>query len=146
MTMPMNIQGQASADQGPVSRELTQQEIWDLLKDIRFARLGTSGEDGYPHITPINIVTDGERIFFRTAQGSKLLHLTLDTKVTLQADRIEGKEAFSINVFCQAQQLVDTQDITYVESLHLDPWLDTLKLEVVALTPAAMTGRRFRLS
>lgn len=146
MTMPMNIQGHGAtpADE-PVSVELSEAQIWELLKDVRFARLGTLGEDGFAHITPINIVSDGQRIFFRTAQGSKLLQLTLDSRVTLQTDRVEGDRAHSINVFCEARQLVDTDEISYVESLNLAPWLDTVKLEVVELTPVAMTGRRFRL-
>lgn len=146
MTMPMNIQGRSAtpADE-PVSVELTEAQIWELLKDVRFARLGTIGEDGFAHITPLNIVSDGERIFFRTAQGSKLLQLTLDANVTIQADRVEGSRAHSINVFCRARQLVDSEEIAYVETLNLAPWLDTVKLEVVELTPVTMTGRRFRL-
>lgn len=145
MSIPMNIKGQQSAPEEPVVTVLTDEQVWDLIQGTRFARLGTVGEDGFVHITPLNIVTDGVKIFFRTAAGSKLTQLLLEEKVTLQFDRVEGKSAHSVNVFAQARLLTDTREIEYVGKLNLEPWLDTQKLELVELTPVSMTGRRFRL-
>ncbi|MDO4898355.1 MAG: pyridoxamine 5'-phosphate oxidase family protein [Rothia sp. (in: high G+C Gram-positive bacteria)] len=145
MSMPMNIQGQSLPDEEPVVTVLTDLQIWELLAETRFARLGTIGEDGYAHIFPINVVSDGRRVFFRTAAGAKLLQLTLNSKVTLQVDRIEGGRAISINAFCAARQVAESNTIRYIESLKLSPWLDTQKLEFVELVPEKLTGRRFRL-
>lgn len=145
MSIPMNIQGKKTAEQEPVVTVLTEEQIWELIEGTRFARLGTVGEDGYVHITPLNIVTDGVRIFFRTASGSKLTQLLMNEKVTVQFDRAEGNHAYSVNVFATARLLTETRDIDYVGKLNLEPWLDTEKLEFVELTPQKMTGRRFRL-
>lgn len=141
----MNIQGQNQTEKEPPITVLDDEQTWELIKGTRFARLGTIGEDGFAHITPLNIVTDGVKIFFRTAAGSKLTQLTLEEKVTVQFDRAEGHHAHSVNVFATARLLTDTQDINYVQKLNLEPWLDTEKLEFVELTPVKLTGRRFRL-
>ncbi|WP_421083339.1 pyridoxamine 5'-phosphate oxidase family protein [Rothia nasimurium] len=145
MSIPMNIQGQKQQEAEQTVTVLTDEQIWELIENTRFARLGTVDEDGYVHITPLNIVTDGVRIFFRTAKGSKLTQLILNDKVTLQFDRAEGHQAHSVNVFATARVLTDTRDIDYVTKLNLAPWLDTEKLEFVELTPHQLTGRRFRL-
>lgn len=145
MSIPLNIQGRQSVPEEPIVTVLTDEQVWDLIQGTRFARLGTVGEDGFVHITPLNVVTDGVKIFFRTASGSKLTQLLLEEKVTLQFDRVEGKSAYSVNVFAQARLLTDTRELEYVSKLNLEPWLNTQKLELVELTPVSMTGRRFRL-
>ena len=141
----MNIHGRTAPAQEPVLTVLTEQEVQDLLDQTRFARLGTVDPQGYVHITPVNIVADGGKIYFRTAAGSKLTQLLLEEKVTLQADRVEGGQAYSFNVFARARLLTDSQELEYVSSLPLDPWLGTEKLEWVELSPQKLEGRRFRL-
>lgn len=146
MSIPMNIQDQNQpAEKEPAITVLDDEQVWELIKGTRFARLGTLGEDGFVHITPLNIVTDGEKIFFRTAAGSKLTQLILEEKVTVQFDRAEGHHAHSVNVFATARLLTGSQEIDEVKKLNLAPWLDTEKLEFVELTPQKVTGRRFRL-
>lgn len=134
---------QDEAKQPPI-QELSEQESWDLLKQARFARLATREGDEID-ITPLNIVTDGERLYFRSAKGTKVLQLQLNPHVTVEIDRATGSEAHSVVVRGTARMLTETEDIERVESLGLRPWLETEKLEFVEITPTRVTGRKFRL-
>lgn len=125
-------------------QELSEQQSWDLLEQARFARLATRDGDDID-ITPLNIVTDGERLYFRSAKGAKVLQLQLNPSVTLEIDRATGSEAHSVVVRGTARMLTETEDIERVESLGLRPWLETEKLEFVEITPTRITGRKFRL-
>ena len=128
----------------PRIQELNEQQCWELLEQARFARLGTLDE-GQIDITPLNIVAAGQRIYFRTAKGHKLTQLTLNPNVALEVDRAEGGTAVSVLVRGEARQLIEPEEIEYVESLALNPWLNTEKLEIIEITPTRVTGRRFRL-
>ena len=130
--------------QAPSVTELSEQESWELLKQSRFARLATRDGDEID-ITPLNIVTDGEKLFFRSAKGTKVLHLQLNPNVTVEIDRAAGSEAHSVVVRGTAAMITDTEQITHVEELGLRPWLDTEKIEFVEITPTRITGRKFRL-
>lgn len=135
---------QTPQDPQPRIQELDEQQCWELLSQARFARLGTLDE-GQIDITPLNIATDGQKIYFRTAKGHKLTQLTLNPTVAVEVDRAEGGTAVSVLVRGQARQLTDPEEIQHVESLALNPWLNTEKLEFVEITPTRVTGRRFRL-
>ena len=142
---PMNIAHEHDdASQVPPITELSEQESWELLKQARFARLATRHGDEID-ITPLNIVTDGEKIFFRSAKGTKVLHLQLNPHVTVEIDRAAGSQAHSVVVRGTAEMITDTDRITYVEELGLRPWLETEKIEFVEITPTRITGRAFRL-
>lgn len=136
---------QAAATEEPVATVLNDLQIWDFIREMRFVRLATIGEDGFPYVSPINVVSDGQHIYFRTAAGAKLTQLLLNPQVTVQAERIEMGRATTINAFCQAAMVTDSQEIEHILSLKLAPWLDTEKLEFVRMTPVKLTGRRFRI-
>lgn len=142
---PMNIAHERDdSRQAPSVTELSEQESWELLKQSRFARLATRDGDEID-ITPLNIVTDGEKLFFRSAKGTKVLHLQLNPNVTVEIDRAAGSEAHSVVVRGTAAMITDTEQIKHVEELGLRPWLDTEKIEFVEITPTLITGRKFRL-
>ena len=144
---PMNIAGgneREDAPQGSPITQLSEQESWELLKQARFARLATRDGDEID-ITPLNIVTDGEKIYFRSAKGTKVLHLQLNPHVALEIDRASGSEAHSVVVRGTAAIITDADEVTRVEELGLRPWLNTEKLEFVEITPTRITGRSFRL-
>lgn len=144
---PMNIakaHDEQDEPKQPPIQELSEQQSWDLLEQARFARLATRDGDDID-ITPLNIVTDGERLYFRSAKGAKVLQLQLNPSVTLEIDRATGSEAHSVVVRGTARMLTETEDIERVESLGLRPWLETEKLEFVEIIPTRITGRKFRL-
>lgn len=144
---PMNIA--RSRDEGertvpPPVAPLSEQESWELLEQARFARLATrDGEE--IDITPLNIVADGEHIYFRSAPGTKVRALQRNPHVSIEIDRVSGSEAHSVVARGTARTLTDPDDIAHVERLGLRPWLETEKSEVVEITATRVTGRKFRL-
>ncbi|MBM7051963.1 MULTISPECIES: pyridoxamine 5'-phosphate oxidase family protein [unclassified Rothia (in: high G+C Gram-positive bacteria)] len=149
MSIPINIQGERAEDFEKTKRRepaqpLTESEIWELAEHLRFARIGTSDE-GRIHITPVNVAIADQKIYFRTAPGSKLTQLILNDRVTLQFDRIGGGEAYSVNIFGTARLLTDSEEIARAESLNIVPWINTAKLEFVEITPDQVVGRKFLL-
>lgn len=143
----MDISGrhseEAREDRPPVT-ELTREQCWEHLYSARFGRIATHDGDEI-EITPINLVADDEKVYFRTAKGTKLLHLLLDEHVAVQVDRAQGGEAWSVMVRGTARQLTDPAETARVDELPLRPWLETTKLEYVEVTPTKVTGRLFRL-
>lgn len=145
----MNIQGKGKTANEPEQKRqpiepLSESEIWELARHVRFARLGTV-DDGVVHITPINVVVREQKIYFRTAPGAKLTQLILDESVTVQFDSIGGGEAYSINMFGRARLLTDSDEIAHAETLGIRPWINTVKLEYVEITPEKVVGRKFLL-
>ena len=142
---PMNIAGEhEDAPQGSPITELSEEQSWELLRRARFARLATRDGDEID-ITPLNIVTDGEKLYFRSAKGTKVLHLQLNPNVALEIDRTSGSEAHSVVVRGTAAMITDSAEIKRVEGLGLRPWLNTEKIEFAEITPTRITGRAFRL-
>lgn len=129
----------------PITR-LTLQECWELLRTHEFGRLAyhLAGE---VHIVPINYATDGERIYFRTAEGSKLLGIVMNADVAFEIDQVADDVGSSVVVRGSAT-LLESDEEREVESLPLRPWVPTLKYNVVAITPndGEVTGRAFDLS
>ncbi|MFI7482820.1 pyridoxamine 5'-phosphate oxidase family protein [Kocuria sp. M1R5S2] len=148
MTNRMDISGhnpdKEAREQRPRVVELSEEQCWEHLYSARFGRIATMDGDEI-EITPINLVADDGRIFFRTAKGTKLLHLVLDEHVAVQVDHAQGGEAWSVLVRGTAHQLTDPEETARVDELPLRPWLETTKLEYVEVVPTKVTGRLFRL-
>lgn len=133
---------QNDPDASPV-HTLSDEECWDLLRDTEFGRMAyhLAGE---VHIVPINYATDGKRLYFKTAEGSKLLGIVMNEDVAFEIDRITEDSATSVCLRGRAQLLEGSEEYV-VERLPLRPWVPTLKFNVVAIEPADMTGRSFQL-
>lgn len=62
--------------------------IEEILLRCQVGRLATTGDDGYPYITPVNYVYHHGAIYFHSArQGEKLDNLQRDPKVCFAVDR-----------------------------------------------------------
>lgn len=129
-------------DVNPVTT-LTDDECWDLLRTTEFGRMAyhLAGE---VHIVPINYATDGSRLYFKTAEGSKLLGIVMNEDVAFEIDRITENSATSVCIRGRAHLLEGSEEHV-IEHLPLRPWVPTLKFNVVAIDPAEMTGRSFNL-
>jgi len=129
-------------DTSPV-RALSDEECWDLLRENEFGRMAyhLAGE---VHIVPINYATDGERLYFKTAEGSKLLGIVMNEDVAFEIDRITEDHATSVCLRGRASLLEGSEEHV-VEQLPLRPWVPTMKFNVVAIDPAEMAGRSFHL-
>lgn len=129
----------------PVTR-LSNDECWEMLHDNEFGRLAyhLAGE---VHIVPINYATDGKRLYFRTAEGSKLLGVVMNEDVAFEIDTITDETATSVVLRGHAR-LLEGDEEQMVEQLPLRPWVPTLKFNVVAITPNEdeMSGRSFNLA
>ncbi len=131
-------------DHSPV-RALSEDECWELLRSQEFGRLAFHLAREV-HIVPINYAIDPlHRIVFRTAEGSKLLGLTMNADVAFEVDEFGEDEAHSVVVRGRARQL-ERHEEDEVEQLPLRPWVDTAKFNVIAVEVDEVTGRHFELS
>ena len=64
-----------------------QSVIFGLLSTSPVGRLGTSGQDGYPRIKPLNFVCLEGRIYFHSArEGEKMEDIKRDSRVCFEID------------------------------------------------------------
>ncbi|MGO4784408.1 pyridoxamine 5'-phosphate oxidase family protein [Cryobacterium sp. W22_MBD10_FK3] len=130
-------------DPDPV-RILSEDECWELLLSSSFGRLAAAVADDI-EIFPLNFVAADNKLLFRTAEGTKLLALTVNNKVVLETDDIGRADAWSVVVKGIAR-ILDTQaEIDAANALPLRPLVPTLKYIWVEITPTELSGRRFAL-
>jgi nitroimidazol reductase NimA-like FMN-containing flavoprotein (pyridoxamine 5'-phosphate oxidase superfamily) len=123
--------------------ELTLEECWELLEDEQFGRLAYRLVDEV-HLVPINYVTDGRSLLFRTGSGNKLLAAALHSDVALEIDWHDDLSAWSVVARGRLRRLGE-DEAHRVDALPLQPWVPTLKHDVVELDVETVTGRRFVL-
>lgn len=123
---------------------LSEDECWELLLSASLGRLGLSVADE-PEIFPVNFVAADKRIVFRTAEGTKLLELTVNNRVALETDGVGRDEAWSVVVKGTARVLDKEWEIIAANALPLRPLVPTLKYNFVEITPVTVTGRKFTL-
>lgn len=124
--------------------ELTSDQCWEMLREEEFGRLAFRLVDEV-HITPVNYAVDGRSLLFRTAEGDKLLAVVMGSPVALEIDRYDEETARSVVVRGTAR-LLGEDEAHRAENVPLRPWVGTLKYNVVEITPAEVSGRRFSLS
>jgi len=125
-------------------RTLTEDECWDALLSASLGRLAVS-VGGIPDIFPVNFVAADRRLLFRTAEGTKLLELTVNNRVAFETDGVGHDEAWSIVVKGTASILEKRAEIDAADQLPLHPLIPTLKYVYVEIAPTEMNGRRFEL-
>ncbi|MGJ3509373.1 pyridoxamine 5'-phosphate oxidase family protein [Enemella sp. A6] len=130
-------------DESGAVTNLSEQESWELLSAEELGRLATAVVNE-PEIYPVNFVVDDKTIVFRTAEGSKLLGLTVNNKVAFEVDGWDGVSGWSVLVRGQCEVLEHTDEIDEAEKLPLKPWVPTIKKTYVRIRPIAISGRRFR--
>ena len=126
-----------------VVTELPELECWELLREQEFGRLAFHLLDEV-HIVPVNYAVHGHRLVFRTAEGSKLLGVTMNQDVAFEIDAYTEDAATSVVVRGLAHHLRGS-DADFAEALPLRPWVPGAKFNVVVIEPTQVTGRAFRL-
>lgn len=116
----------------------------DKLRTVQLGRLVVHRSDQFD-IFPVNFVLDGEDIYFRSAEGSKLFTVALNNEVLFEADEVTDGCAWSVVVRGEANLLTATNDIQYADSLGLKPWIPTLKYNFVKIAVREVSGREFDL-
>ncbi|HWS56916.1 MAG TPA: pyridoxamine 5'-phosphate oxidase family protein [Actinotalea sp.] len=126
-----------------VVAELSETESWEFLRSQEIGRLAYRLADEV-HIAPVNFAVTGRRLVFRTAEGSKLLGVTMHKSVALEVDDFDQQRARSVVVRGTARHLHGAEaDAAAQVPLH--PWVPTEKYEHVAIDVEEITGRRFVL-
>jgi uncharacterized protein len=126
-----------------VVTELPELDCWELLRQQEFGRLAFHLVNEV-HIVPINYVVHRGRILFRTAEGSKLLGITMNQDVAFEIDHYDEDQATSVVVRGTAREL-QGEEADQAENLPLRPWVPTAKFSIVEIKPVEVTGRMFRL-
>lgn len=128
-----------------VFRKLTVEQSLAYLADVQPGRLVLHRNKDL-EIFPINFVIDGEDIYFRTAEGSKLFTLTLNHDVLFEADGVDDGTAWSVIVRGAAEVLEDSAAVAHAETLDLKPWAPTLKYNWVRIQATEISGREFEIA
>jgi nitroimidazol reductase NimA-like FMN-containing flavoprotein (pyridoxamine 5'-phosphate oxidase superfamily) len=127
----------------PDIEQLPDEECWALLASTQLGRLAVVADDGVD-IFPVNFVVKDHLVFFSSAPGSKLMDITEQSQVAFEADGIANRHRWSVVIKGSARRLALDSEIeeSGVRGLHtLSP---TDKWNYVRITPATVTGRRFR--
>ncbi|GAB06559.1 pyridoxamine 5'-phosphate oxidase family protein [Gordonia amarae] len=121
---------------------LSDDECWELLRSQSLGRIGLSvGDD--PDIFPLNYVVNGDKVVFRTGEGTKLFELAVNGKVAFEVDDYDAAGGWSVIVKGTAERLVNMGEINAADELPLKPWVASMKYNYVAITVTAISGRRF---
>ena len=122
--------------------ELSTQECWEILDRERFGRLAVA-VNGDPDIFPINFLVDDQKLLMRTAPGTKLTELVINSAVAVEADGRDGDTAWSV-VLKGVARMVDSFSETYSDDgKSLETWLPSEKPIYVEIIARSMSGRRF---
>ena len=121
---------------------LSDAECWARLAGHQLGRLVTNVGDVID-IFPVNYVVDDQTLLFRTAEGSKLVELTLNDRVLFEVDEYTEQEAWSVIVRGSASRLETSAEVERADTLGLQPWIPTLKYNYVRITPTSLSGRAF---
>lgn len=115
---------------------------WELLAGQQVGRLATA-VDRSPDIFPVNFVVDGESLVFRTAEGSKLFALTVNSEVAFEVDAWGDTDGWSVVVRGTAEAIEDYEELLRVEQLPLLPFVPTVKQHYVKIVCSEISGRHF---
>ena len=128
------------------TRVLTPEESLELLATQTFGRLVVQRSDDID-LFPLNYAVHDGKIYFRTAEGTKLFSVRLDHEVLFEADHVdhEAHEAWSVIIKGSARPLVSSAETLAAEDYGLEPWLPSFKYNFVEITPRDISGRKFRL-
>ena len=126
---------------GPLT-VLTDDECWTRIATQDLGRLVTRVGDVID-IFPVNYVVDGDTILFRTAEGSKLVELTIHDEVLFEVDDHTDTDAWSVVVRGHARRLTTSDEVAEADRQPLRPWVPTLKYNYVRIEPTSLSGRAF---
>lgn len=122
--------------------ELDREECLRLLASVPVGRIVfTMG--GMPAVQPVNFVVDGERVLFRTREGSKLVAIRAGTVVAFEADEIDSVSGsgWSVTIIGEARILDELEGAPYRNG-RIHSWAGGVRDEIVAISTPLVTGRR----
>ena len=133
-----------TSDEKPPVVVLTEEESWKYVEKTFHGRLALS-VGNQPDIYPVNYFAHDGVILFRTAPGTKLAGLTVNSHVAFEADGVYSDEAWSVVIHGTTRELEHFSEIEEAEKYPLRTWVRTEKHRFVELTPETISGRFFNL-
>lgn len=118
-------------------------ECWSLLAGHELGRLALVDEDGSPDLFPVNYVVKQQRVYLRSAPGSKLRELVARPDVAFEVDGTDGSSYWSVVIRGRAVRLHTDSEIEASGVLDLRSWSPTGKQNFIRVTPSTISGRRF---
>lgn len=120
--------------------ELTAEECWVSLRGEPVGRLAWNGPEG-PTVMPVNFTVSQGGIEVRTTAYSEAAHLSEDSAVTFQVDRIDPTSRTGWSVLARGRV---TFDWTYgrVEAPGVDVWPSGERALLLHLGVVTISGRR----
>lgn len=117
---------------------------WSLIGRQDFGRLAVSVA-GRPDIFPVNFIVDDGTIVFRSAEGSKLASMAINSAVAFEVDSYDAQTnvAWSVVVHGQARLVHNSPTEERLQSLPLFPWNTAPKNRLVQIDVHEISGRRF---
>ncbi|WP_426225960.1 pyridoxamine 5'-phosphate oxidase family protein [Pseudarthrobacter sp. DSP2-3-2b1] len=137
----------SSSSSGSQTEILAADECWKYLHSSYIGRLAVIN-DAVPEIFPVNFMTMGTMVVFRTAPGTKLRALLSGGPVAFETD---GLNAYSTEVWSVVVKGTPGPFDGDPASLQQggpdrEPWQAGLKEHLVQITPSEVSGRRFALT
>ena len=123
--------------------EMTDEQCWERLDEEEMGRLAFRLVDEV-HIVPINYVVDAASLLFRTNPGNKLFAAALHSEVAFEIDHYDDTSAWSVVVRGRLR-ILEEDEQHRLDGQVRQPWVPTLKYDVMELVPEVVTGRTFGL-
>lgn len=126
---------------------LDDRTCWERLAGERLGRLAFHLLDEV-HIVPINYRAQEPRLVFRTAEGSKLLGVAMNSDVAFEIDAVEEDEQRAWSVVARGRaRILDGDEAREADGLGLRTWLGAAdKQQFVAIDVESVTGREYPLA
>lgn len=124
-------------------KTLQPDETWHLLARASLGRLAVSVA-GEPDIFPVNYAVQEKTILLHTAPGSKLLEVTINSKVAFEVDAVAPTSAWSVVVRGHCVALHDEDEIFAAFEADVPSWTRTAKSVYLRITPTELEGRIFQ--
>lgn len=131
------------AQRSPIIR-LSEGEAWELLRGSAVGRLATV-INRQPDIFPVNFLVEGSSVFVRTAEGSKLLQVTVNARVAFQSDGWVTDTGWSVVAKGTATEVEEADERDRIAQV-LHPWVASVKTHVIRIDVDEIDGRRFVFS
>jgi len=121
---------------------LSEDECWELLAGSDVGHLAIRLGEGVD-IFPINYLVQDRVIFFSSAPGAKMVQLTAQPQVAIEADGILNRQRWSVVVKGAAERLSTSDEIESSGISRIYTLEPNDKWNYVKVTPSEVTGRRF---
>ena len=123
-------------------RMLSRGEALARLATTEVGRVGVTMR-AMPVILPVTFVLDRENVVFRTGRGTKLAAALNRHVVAFQADDIDPgtRRGWSVLVIGTALPVEDEEELAWVRSLPLEPWIDGELDHFVRIPAVHVSGR-----